>query len=289
MLIEQEIALNGHPESTPDDLFDDWASPGIEMERDTFTIWEGDVLVGYAGIAKVNPPDTYSAYGAVRPSHWGRGLGTWIFGAIEQRAAEKGGGAGSVRQWVDAKDKGAVDLLKGRGYDFVRRFWRMDLELGGDTEAPRAVADVTIRGFDKGQDDRAAHDAMEIAFKEHWGYTPKTFEEARARRWDAESFRADLSLVAVTEQGEIVGVCINAARHGEGFVEDLSVIPTWRGRGIAEALLRTSFRMFRELALERASLYVDSDNSTGATRLYERVGMTAGTCYDIYERRVEAS
>ena len=287
MLMELEVFLNDEPDSTVEDLYDDWSAPGIEMERDTVTIWDGDLVVGYGGIAKINPPDTYSAYGGVRPSHLGRGLGTWLFRTIEERVVEKAGGAGSVRQWIDAKDKAAIDLLGARGYEFVRRFWRMDIPLDRDPDVPRSIDGVTIRGFTKGQDERPAHDAMEIAFKEHWGYTPKTYEEARSSRWDVEWFRADLSLVAVTEEGDIAGVCINGARHGLGFVEDLSVVPDWRGRGIAEALLRTSFRMFRELGLKGASLYVDSDNSTGAMRLYERVGMSSGTCYDIYERRLE--
>ena len=288
MLVELEVFLNDEPDSTVEDLYDDWAAPGIEMEQDTVTIWDGERVVGYAGIAKINPPDIYSAYGGVRPTHRGRGLGTWLFETIEERVAQKAGGAGSVRQWIDAKDKAAIVVLAGRGYEFVRRFWRMDVALDEDPDVPRSIEGVTIRGFMKGQDERPAHESMELAFKEHWGYTPKTYEEARARRWDAEHFRADLSLVAADEEGEIVGVSINGARHGIGFVEDLSVLPAWRGKGIAESLLRTSFRMFRELGLKGASLYVDSDNSTGAVRLYERVGMSSGTCYDIYERRVES-
>lgn len=286
IFVEQETILNGEAESTPEDFYGDWSAPGVEMERDTVTIWDGERLVGYAGIAQVTRPDIYSAYGSVRPSDCGRGLGTYLFDTVERRVVEKAGGEASIRQWIDAKDKSAIAILEGRGYAFVRRFWRMDLSLDEAVVEPRGIEGLTIRGFVRGEDERAAHDALQDSFKDHWGHTPRTYEEMKASHWDAEWFRSDLSLVAIAEEG-VVGICINGARHDDGFVEDLGVIPGWRGRGVAEALLRTSFRLFKELGMQRASLNVDSDNSTGAMRLYEKVGMTNGTCYDVYERRLE--
>jgi ribosomal protein S18 acetylase RimI-like enzyme len=49
----------------------------------------------------------------------------------------------------------------------------------------------------------------------------------------------------------------------------------WRGRGFGRALLHHSFREFRRRGLTRAALGVDAANATGATRLYESVGMRA--------------
>ena len=285
MFVEGEIVLNDEPESTVEDLYDDWATPGFDMARDTWVVFDGADLVGYAGIVKAIPPDIYAAYGGVKPSQWGRGIGTYLAEAVEQRAREKAAGPAVVRQWLDAADKPALALFEGRGYSFVRRFWRMDVSLDAEPVAPAEIPGVSIRPFEKGRDERTAHEVLESAFAAHWGFTPRTFEQASESRWNAEWFRADLSLVAEAD-GRMVGVSINGQRLEDGYVEDLGVLPESRGRGIAEALLRTSFRMFHEVGMRRASLNVDSDNSTGAMRLYERVGMHTGTCVDIYERRV---
>lgn len=285
MFVEQEVRLSGEAESSPEDLYDDWSGPGFEMERDTWVVTSGDEVVGYAGIVKTVPPATFAAYGGVRPSHMGRGVGTFLFEAVEERVVQKGDGSGIVRQWIDANDKVGIGILMGRGYGFVRRFWRMDLPLDGDHPAPEPIEGITIRPFQKGVDERAAHDVNEAAFAEHWGFSPKTYEQAAVSRWDAEWFRADLSLVAEAD-GRMVAICINGTRFDDGFVEDLGVIKEYRGRGIGETLLLQSFHNFKELGLKRASLNVDSDNSSGAMRLYERVGMRTGTCYDIYERQL---
>ena len=277
--------MNGDPESTVEDLYDDWSTPDFDMERDTWVVLSGDEIVGYVVIARRLPPDISVAYGGVRPSHHGNGLGTFLIESVEQRAAEIAVGPASVRQWIDSKDEMAIAIVEGRGYSFVRRFWRMDVLLDADVADVSDPPGVTIRSFEKGRDERTSHDVLEKAFTEHWGYKPKTYEESAIGRWEAEWFRPDLSLVAEAG-GQIVAVCINGPRFDDGYVEDLGVLPEWRGRGLAEALLRRSFSIFKELGFKRASLNVDSDNSTGAMRLYERVGMEPGTCYDIYEGRV---
>lgn len=285
MFIEQEVLINGEPESTPEDLFDDWATPGFVIERDTWTVFSGDELVGYCGIVKNIPPDIYAAYGAVRPSHWDRGIGNYLFDVVERRAVEIADGPASVRQWVDAKDERAIELLIRRGYEFVRRFWRMDISLEQELPSPGEPEGISIRGFVKGSDERTAHDVLEAAFAEHWGFSPRTYEQAAESRWEAGWFHPEMSLVAEAD-GSMVAVCINGPRLSDGYVEDLGVLPDWRGRGVAETLLRRSFSIFKEQGKRRACLNVDSDNSTGAMRLYERVGMRPATSYDVYQSHV---
>lgn len=285
MMMDQEIRLNGEPESTVEDLYDDWSHSEFDMERDTWLVVAGDDVVGYASIVKRMPPDVYAAYGAVHPSHWRRGVGAFLFGSVERRVIEKHGGPASVRQWIDAKDEAAIAFLGARGYSFVRRFHRMDTSLEDAVTSPKDIDGVVIRAFEKGRDERAAHEVDQAAFAQHWGFTPRSYEEAAKGRWEADWFDPGMSLVAEAD-GEMVAICINSPRNGVGYVEDIGVVPGWRGRGIAEALLRTSFVIFKKRGLTTASLNVDTDNSSGAVRLYERVGMHPGSGYDIFEARV---
>ena len=70
-------------------------------------------------------------------------------------------------------------------------------------------------------------------------------------------------------------VCIFSSRHfGNHGFENL------------QALLRLAFVEFRRRGYERVALSVDSANATGATALYERVGMRAVLQSDIYEKRL---
>jgi hypothetical protein len=62
--------------------------------------------------------------------------------------------------------------------------------------------------------------------------------------------------------------------------------PPWRRRGLATALLLHSFRDFRERGATRDGLGVDGENTTGAVRLYESVGMHVARRTDVYEKTV---
>ena len=85
-----------------------------------------------------------------------------------------------------------------------------------------------------------------------------------------------------------MGVLLAAAESEEdrelGYVGWLGVRREARGRGIGEALLRRSFVKFYELGKLGAQLVVDSESSTGANRLYERVGMTAQPRFANWDR-----
>ena len=62
---------------------------------------------------------------------------------------------------------------------------------------------------------------------------------------------------------------------GVGWVGDLGVLPEWRGRGIARALLAASFEAFRARRLATARLNVDAENETGSKRSRRRCASSA--------------
>lgn len=74
------------------------------------------------------------------------------------------------------------------------------------------------------------------------------------------------------------------ADHREHHRNVLGVRPLWRRRGLAKALLRHSFRDFRDRGATRVGLGVDGENTTGAVRLYEHVGMRVVRRTDTYEK-----
>ncbi|HEY7155840.1 MAG TPA: N-acetyltransferase, partial [Gemmataceae bacterium] len=60
-------------------------------------------------------------------------------------------------------------------------------------------------------------------------------------------------------------------RSGLGSIQNLGILPGWRGRGLGEALLLQALHGFRRMGLQRAQLEVTAQNDT-AIRLYRRLG-----------------
>jgi mycothiol synthase len=111
------------------------------------------------------------------------------------------------------------------------------------------------------------------------------FEEWIDLEVETPSYDPSLWLLA-SEGREAVGALSCVVSGDRGWVGELGVRVPWRGRGVATALLHRSFATFAARGLRRVMLNVDSQNSTGAVRLYERVGMRTARAWGVYEKRV---
>jgi ribosomal protein S18 acetylase RimI-like enzyme len=85
----------------------------------------------------------------------------------------------------------------------------------------------------------------------------------------------DPTLWFVVRAGEEIAAAVwnLANRNGGGYVAALGVRRRWRGLGLGKALLYHSFAEFVRRGQTRVTLGVDAESPTGATKLYERVGM----------------
>jgi ribosomal protein S18 acetylase RimI-like enzyme len=214
--------------------------------------------------------------GAVRPSAQGRGLGTRLVDLVEARLEEEG--AARIQAWTVAADERAADLFIRRGYREVRRFWEMAIDLDGEPPEP----DASIETF-REEEAAAFHAALEEAFEDHWEHHSEAFEEWWARQRARTNYDPSLWFV-IRDGDEIAAAARNEMRTNAGYVGALGVRRAWRGRGYGRALLLHSFREFRHRGVSRASLGVDAANPTGATQLYESVGMHVDQEEIVWER-----
>jgi ribosomal protein S18 acetylase RimI-like enzyme len=202
---------------------------------------------------------------------------------FEARTRELGRSA--ARTIVREPDAATRELVESRGYRPIRYSFRMALELGDDS--PAAFPDgIAVRPMEPGEE----HDvylATNDAFADHWGFHPTPFESWREWNLDRDGSRPDLWWLAM-DGDEIAGICLNRLDDDgdpeHGYVHILGVRPPWRRRGLAEALLRHTFDDFRGRGVTRVTLDVDGENTTGAVRLYERVGMHVALRSDTYEK-----
>ncbi len=273
---ECDRSVYGDSDWTEQELREEWE--GLDLDKDAWLAVDGDVVVGVMHLADVRGGRIITD-GYVHPSHTGRGTGSLLLEAVEARARElEPGLVPGERVYVETAhlvgDPRAPALFSGRSYQRVRTFFRMVRPLEQPEPEPIVPAGLEIRSFDPELHGALLHAAFEEAFASEWGHRPLAYEEWRERvlRW--QRFEAEL-VVVVWDGDEIAAFSLNYdKRMGDwGWIGSVGVRPAWRRRGLGLALLHESFRRFAGRGETTAALGVDSQNPTGATRLYERAGM----------------
>jgi len=268
-----EEAINGRPTRLDAVAVDGWLQT-IAFETNTWLFEDAGRLVAGAFAQAFGVRGNCA--GAVRPSAWGRGLGTQLLELMEERLVADG--AERTHSWSVAGDARADDLFRGRGYREVRRFWEMAIDFEDAIPEPA----VRVEPFADG-DAEAFHAALEESFADHWENDPEPFDEWWTRQRKRANFDTSLWF-AIRDGGEIAGVARCEARPPVGWVGSLGVRSAWRGRGYGRALLQHSFREFRRRGMTSAGLGVDAANATGATYLYESVGMHVDSENVVWEK-----
>jgi mycothiol synthase len=222
----------------------------------------------------------------VHPRAWGRGVADALLEHAEEWARAKRGAGTRVRAYPAEPEAELREAAERRGYRPIRHFFTMEIGLDGAPEV-RWPEGFTVRSFERADEERV-HEAQMDAFADHWDHHPIPFEVWRT--WTIERDDFDPSLWMLAEAGgEIAGISLNSwHRSGDpefGWVNVLGVRPPWRRRGLGEALLRKSFAMWAERGAKKVGLGVDTENPTGALRLYERAGMRPVRRQDLYEGR----
>ena len=290
MLNEETVALTGVPLASVEWVTTAWTAPGARLDRDFGVITDSsEAIAGYFLIEFEPPFTTVFAIGAVALPHHNRGIGSAIIEEFERRGRERAAGHENVtlRMGVLAGEPRVAALLTAHGFREVRVFWSMTLRFDGPPPPPADVAGIDVRTLVPGQE-REVYECAAEAFEDHWG-DGFSSEQSWLHRHVHASDSFDPELWYLAWEGErLVGLLLAAADAEEdpelGYVGLLGVRREARGRGIGEALLRRSFVTFHALGKRGAQLVVDSESSTGANRLYERVGMTAQPRFANWDR-----
>jgi ribosomal protein S18 acetylase RimI-like enzyme len=286
ILLADDLADTGASHFDADFVRDQWATPGFDLSTDAWIAVAADgTPVGHTNVM----PDgeaRVKSWGVVHPEHRGLGIGSVLVALTERRARERLEGVRDpvLHHAVSDTDHAGAALLRSRGYRGVRSFRHMQIDLTGPLQdAGAAPAGIEIRGVDPERDLHAIHGIFVEAFRQEWGYRVVPFEEWSGLEVETPSYDPTLWHLA-TEGDRPVGAITGTVWGDRGWIGELGVLPPWRGRGIGSALLRRSFATFAARGLERVRLNVDAENPTGATRLYERVGMRTVRGWDVYEK-----
>jgi len=243
-----------------------------EMAGYSRTTWYVDLL---------SQERIYMSFGFIKPEWRHKGFGRamlhWNQEHLRQIAAEHPqSGPRFFESHSREHEASAAALLTHDGYLPARHFnlmVRPDLENIPNLALPAGLEVRPVRP----EQYRQVWEASCEAFRDHWGFDPEA--ESYESWLDQRNQQPDLWQVAWAGD-EVAGMVLSYIdtlenqeyRRRRGWTENICVRRPWRGQGLARALIARSLSMLKELDMAQACLGVDSQNLSGALRLYESMG-----------------
>ncbi|MFI5261737.1 MAG: GNAT family N-acetyltransferase [Candidatus Limnocylindrales bacterium] len=255
-----------------------------DVARDVVTVWVDDALIGYGRCAwsdLLTGGRIHELICFLDPAWRRRGIGAAMLRALEARVAEIAAAdpadSAALQVATDGDDPGQTALFEGAGYRPVRYAFTMvrpDLSDQHDAPMPPGLEIREVRP----EQLRAIWEADQEAFADHWGASQRTEEdwaEFRSRpnvdttlwriAWDGDQVAGQVRSFINADENRLYG-------RQRGWVEHISVRRPWRRRGLARALMAASFPLLRARGMTEGALHVDTENLTGALRVYESMG-----------------
>jgi ribosomal protein S18 acetylase RimI-like enzyme len=266
VLRAEELQLRGHSDWGVEETRHLWRHANLGVSR---LVETADGVTAAVAVVVDRGKDR-QAWVVVHPDFTERGLGTALVARTEEDA--RAAGAKKLKPGAMAENHAARELLERHGFREARHYYGMRIDLDRPPSAPVWPSGIEASTF-RPDDARAFHQALGESFEEEWGFHHPPFEEWKRERLDAPE--TDTSLWFLVREGDEVAAVARCDPHheGGGWVGALGVRKPWRRRGIGLALLQHVFVEFHGRGEAHVGLGVDTQNPSGATRLYERAGM----------------
>ncbi len=245
-------------------------------------------VIGYSRgwwFQEENGPRLYGFVGFLVPDWRRKGVGIemlhWIENRLRTVASEHPAEEAKFFQaFLSESEVGLAAMLEKEGYQPIRYGWEMLRPTLDDIPAYPLPEGVELRPV-LPEHYRAIWDASDEAFRDHWGYVQPSEEDYQNWLNDKIVFQPDLWQIAWDiESNEVAGQVRTFIDHAvnekynrkRGYTEFISVRRPWRKRGLARALIVRSLQVQKEHGMTESALGVDSENLSGATRIYEACG-----------------
>jgi mycothiol synthase len=277
------LAHQGARRASTDEMRQRLTQPGTDPELDTWLVeGAGSEVAGFAQLWA--EPPAVVCYVRVDPEHTGRGIGSTLLERGAVRALDLAPEPTVLHATSWPKDESAAPLLESAGFEPIRYFSLMTIDLDQAPEPPIWPSDVHLRALDEDSELRPVHEAQTEIFPDRRQDLGEWLHE-----YAGEGFDPTLWFVAKDAEG-IAGFALCLPELAEdpeaGYVSELGVRADRRGEGLGLALLRQTFVELQGRGKRRASLHVDVDNLTGALRLYTRAGMRPDPRLVVWEREL---
>lgn len=255
---------------------------------------DGEV-VGYIRLANrldIDGTHVYFLSMPIVPEWREKGIDRALLRAAEARAREIQAGYEDGSSGIFSMDAHNIEtdlkqLLESEGYEAVRYEFEMetpDLENIPDAPLPEGLE---VRPAVPAEYMKIIRASVE-AFRDEWGAVEMS--DADIERWLKNPQHQPELWVVAWDGSEVAGSILNFIKHDYnertgrrlGYTEFISVGRPWRKRGLARAMLARSMHVLKEAGMTQTALGVDTENLSGALRLYEGMGyrvVSGGTTY----------
>jgi mycothiol synthase len=276
LIVAADVAVQGWSDSSVEELRAWWRRN--DPEENSWLVLD-DGLVAYGDYFE--HADWAELDGFVHPDRKGEGLGSWLVDRAEERARTEGR-VQKLQTFCLAPDEDARRLFAQHGFAEARRYYRMLIELEEAPQEPEWPDGLRVATF-REEDAQAFYDALGESFADEWNFVQEPYDEWRERRLSGPDFDPTLWFL-VWDGGEVAALLRGERRGEQGWIGSLGVRPAWRKRGLGLALLRHTFADWYRRGVTTVALGVDAENSSGATRLYERAGMHVGYAAIVFQK-----
>jgi ribosomal protein S18 acetylase RimI-like enzyme len=253
LLVRQNRAATGIAVVREEFVRAEWELPSFEVGLDNW-------VSGTTGYAALSPSGDLTLAAATDSE------ADALLDRTIERAGERGLEALALRP--RPRDAVIARLLERRRFLMQPDLLVMWRALSAGEEPPDWPDGIATRTFEPA-DAPAVHALLDEAYG-GWDitYVPLGHEDwVRSMTGDVE-FDAKTWWLAERE-GALAGC---ALWWSGGWLKDIVVQESERGRGLGAALIRQGFAEFARRGIRRVGLKVDAGNPTGAPRLYERLG-----------------
>lgn len=275
-------------------------APNFEISKDLLFVEMDHEVIGYYRVmwyVEDNGDAIYTHFGFLRPEWRRKGIGKAVLAYLQAHIRSKAAAHPAeqpkyYQSYADETEHDSTAFLIAAGYQPVRNFYTMvrpDLENIPDLPLP---AGYTIRSVEEEHLPIILAASIE-AFRDHWGYsaaTEPTLEEIK----EDPDFDPSLWRVAWKDD-QVAGMVLSYITRAEnqeyqrlrGYTENICVRRPYRKQGLAHSLIAASLFALRERGMQEAALHVDTENLSGALRLYESLGFRPVSRHSTYRKPLE--
>jgi mycothiol synthase len=287
-----------------------WHVTGLNLDTDTLLVLAGKQAIAFVELTSESPFVVYEMVGVVHPDFRGQNLGAFLVNWAENRASqdlEKApeGAAVFIQNSTFDSNRPGCDLLAAHGFEIVRDFVYLQIEMETPPPQPAIPAGIEIRELQSSDWDKIGP-ALSEAFIDHWGIVGFEFpeeevddksdkpspEETDPEAFNPEYFNSPGLCFVAWDGDEVAGSCLCNATTVEfpagGYLGSLSIRPNYRRRGIGLALTLQVLDVYYERGTRHVLTDTDGDSFTRAYRLYQKAGMEIFRRELVYEKTIRA-
>jgi len=259
--------------------------PCLDKARD-IRLWEDTdgKLIGYSHIGIPESGEELDCFLGFRVHPTARGgdlesqIIAWGEGRLREVSQERGKKV-KLRSGARADQSQRIALLERHGFTAERYFFTMERSLVLPIPEPKLPAGFILRQVETQQDAQAWVEMFNQSFIDHWNHHELTVEHYRYLVTQSY-YKPELDWIAIAADGTFAAFCecgINPeanqrSRRNEGWINVLGTRRGFRKRGLGRAMLLAGMQRLQANGVDTARLRVDSENPSGALRLYESVG-----------------